>query len=104
MAAQKGRGGQNQWYHLGIGAPPIVEPISVGIGMLTERDVDPWLNQLLFKSTPTFFKFGPISWPHVSLPACHVEGGSLREFVQGHQGPLPSGVVPNLQDMFKTDG
>ena len=26
---------QNPWYHLGIGAPPILEPISVGIGMFT---------------------------------------------------------------------
>ena len=28
--------GQNQWYHFGVGAPPIVEPILVGIGMFTE--------------------------------------------------------------------
>ena len=27
--------GQNQWYHLGVGAPPILEPILVGIGMFT---------------------------------------------------------------------
>ena len=27
--------GQNQWYHFGVGAPPIVEPILVGIGMFT---------------------------------------------------------------------
>ena len=26
---------QNQWYHFGIGAPPILEPILVGIGMFT---------------------------------------------------------------------
>ena len=25
--------GQNQWYHFGVGAPPILEPILVGIGM-----------------------------------------------------------------------
>ena len=27
--------GQNQWYHVGVGAPPILEPILVGIGMFT---------------------------------------------------------------------
>ena len=27
--------GQNQWYHFGIGAPPILEPILVKIGMFT---------------------------------------------------------------------
>ena len=26
---------QNQWYHVGIGAPPILEPIFVGIGIFT---------------------------------------------------------------------
>ena len=26
---------QNQWYHFGVGAPPILEPILVGIGMFT---------------------------------------------------------------------
>ena len=31
--------GQNQWYHFGVGAPPIL----VGIGMFTGvRDFDPW--------------------------------------------------------------
>ena len=25
--------GQNQWHHLGVAAPPILEPILVGIGM-----------------------------------------------------------------------
>ena len=29
-------------YHFGVGAPPIVEPILVGIGMFTVRDFDPW--------------------------------------------------------------
>ena len=24
---------QHQWYHFGVGAPPILEPILVGIGM-----------------------------------------------------------------------
>ena len=34
--------GQNQWYHVGVGAPPIVEPILVGIGSsLGVRDFDP---------------------------------------------------------------
>ena len=27
--------GQNQWYYFGVGAPPIVEPILVGIEMFT---------------------------------------------------------------------
>ena len=27
--------GQNQWYHFGVGAPPILEPILAGIGMFT---------------------------------------------------------------------
>ena len=27
--------GQHQWYHVGVGAPPILEPILVGIGMFT---------------------------------------------------------------------
>ena len=27
--------GQNQWYHFGVGAPPILEPTLVGIGMFT---------------------------------------------------------------------
>ena len=27
--------GQNQWYRFGVGAPPILEPILVGIGMVT---------------------------------------------------------------------
>ena len=26
---------KNQWYHFGVGAPPILEPILVGIGMFT---------------------------------------------------------------------
>ena len=26
---------QNPWYHFGVGAPPILEPILVGIGMFT---------------------------------------------------------------------
>ena len=30
--------GQNQWYHFGVGAPTILEPILVGIGMF----IDPW--------------------------------------------------------------
>ena len=25
--------GQNQWHHFGVGVPPILEPILVGIGM-----------------------------------------------------------------------
>ena len=28
--------GQNQWYRFGVGAPPILEPILVGIGMFTD--------------------------------------------------------------------
>ena len=27
--------GQNQWYHFGVGATPILEPILVGIGMFS---------------------------------------------------------------------
>ena len=27
--------GQNPWYHFGVGAPPILEPVLVGIGMFT---------------------------------------------------------------------
>ena len=27
--------GQNQWYHFWVGAPPMLEPILVGIGMFT---------------------------------------------------------------------
>ena len=27
--------GQNKWYHFGVGAPPILEPVLVGIGMFT---------------------------------------------------------------------
>ena len=36
--------GQHQWYHFGVGAPPILEPILVGIGMFTggDRAFDPW--------------------------------------------------------------
>ena len=30
-----GFGCQNQWYHFGVGAPPILKPILVGIGMFT---------------------------------------------------------------------
>ena len=26
---------QHQWHHFGVGAPPILEPILVGIGMFT---------------------------------------------------------------------
>ena len=34
---------QNQWYHFGVDAPPIIEPLLVGIGMFTGvRDFDPW--------------------------------------------------------------
>ena len=29
-------GGQNQSYHFGVVAPPILEPILVGIGMFTQ--------------------------------------------------------------------
>ena len=40
--------GQNQWYHIGVGAPPILEPILVGIesdvhsghGLLTHGNPD----------------------------------------------------------------
>ena len=48
---------QNQWYHCGIGAPPILEPILVGI--LGVRGFDPWpfratrlTWQLLMKKRP----------------------------------------------------
>ena len=35
--------GQGQWYHFGGSAPPILEPILVGIGMFTgNRAFDPW--------------------------------------------------------------
>ena len=38
--------GQIQWYHFGIGAPPMSEPILVGIGMFTGGTIwvltDPW--------------------------------------------------------------
>ena len=35
--------GQNQSYHFGVGAPPILAPIFVGIGMFTgSADFDPW--------------------------------------------------------------
>ena len=36
--------GQNQWYHFGVGAPPILEPILVvGLGCsLYDLDFDPW--------------------------------------------------------------
>ena len=27
--------GPNQWYHVGVGAPPILEPILVRVGMFT---------------------------------------------------------------------
>ena len=27
--------GQHQWYHFLVGAPPILEPILVGVGMFT---------------------------------------------------------------------
>ena len=38
--------GQNQWYHFGVGAPPILEPVLVGIGMFTGvLDFDPWPGQ-----------------------------------------------------------
>ena len=44
--------GQNQWDPiLGVGAPPILEPILVGIGMLTIRDFDPWPNVSLDSSS-----------------------------------------------------
>ena len=36
--------GQSQWYHFGVGAPPIL----VGIGMFTggyDLDFDPWPNE-----------------------------------------------------------
>ena len=38
--------GQNQWYHFGVGAPPIIEPILVGIGMFTGRcsHPGPWFS------------------------------------------------------------
>ena len=36
-----GCGCQNQWYHLGVGAPPILEPIFVGVGMFTGGTI--WL-------------------------------------------------------------
>ena len=32
---------QNQWYHFGVGAPPILEPILVGVGMFTGGTI--WL-------------------------------------------------------------
>ena len=32
--------GQNQWYHFGVGAPTILEPILVGIGMFTGGTTD----------------------------------------------------------------
>ena len=36
--------GQIQWYHFGVGAAPILEPILVGVGMFTggyDLDFDP---------------------------------------------------------------
>ena len=42
--------GQNQWYHFGVGAPPILEPILVvGLGCSNQTgydfDIDPWPNE-----------------------------------------------------------
>ena len=41
--------GQNQWYHFGVGAPPILEPILLaGLGFslgLTDLDFQPWHGQ-----------------------------------------------------------
>ena len=37
--------GQNQWYHFGIGAPPVLEPILVvglGCSLGYDLDLDPW--------------------------------------------------------------
>ena len=31
--------GQNQWYHFGVGAPPILEPILVGIANYQSSNV-----------------------------------------------------------------
>ena len=41
--------GHNLWHHFGIGAPLILEPILVGIGIFTGvRGFDPWPPQFLF--------------------------------------------------------
>ena len=35
--------GQNQWYHFGVGAPPMLVDFSWGLGCsLGVRDFDPW--------------------------------------------------------------
>ena len=35
--------GRNQWYHFGVGAPPIlVYLVGIGTGMFSVRDIDPW--------------------------------------------------------------
>ena len=44
--------GQKQWYHLGVGAPPILEPILVGIGMFTGGTIWILTHGHFFTSSP----------------------------------------------------
>ena len=39
--------GQNQWYHFGVGAPPILVGCSLGV-----RDFDPWPTRFISSSSP----------------------------------------------------
>ena len=60
--------GQTQWYHFGVGAPPILEPILVGMGA---QDFHPWpphpVNSALRNQTepraPPQQRIGPVEGP-----------------------------------------
>ena len=81
--------GQNQWYHLGVGAPPILEPILVGIGMFTGGTI--WI-----------LPFGQNTYVGIATLICRKRGGKGASCL-GSNTPRPlEGEFPLVGVMLKT--
>ena len=59
--------GQNQWYLFGLGAPPILEPILVGIGMFTGGTIGILTHGQADLNPGIGFPFGEINHPWVQV-------------------------------------
>ena len=88
--------GQNQWYHSKVGAPPILEPILVGIGMFRGTI---WIlthGHLNTANWPALTQYGThIAEAAVLHPASSATGGyPLAKALKGNQGGTSQIGVP----------
>ena len=101
--------GQNQWYHFGVGAAPILEPIRVGIGMFTGGAI--WILThghiaLIFQhpaKAGLWLMFLLKNENNQDEPCCcrHLEdqGGSVQNVVLGFPGSY--GVKAGFEDLVE---